>query len=74
MLQVSLDGQHFAEGQFPPGQGINNKAYTILESSTGSVFLHVTTSSKAGGEYGDLFKVRLFFLVLHPRTDVASRG
>ena len=25
-LQVSLDGVHFAEGQFPPGLGIENKA------------------------------------------------
>ncbi|KAL7415743.1 hypothetical protein BDY24DRAFT_337902 [Mrakia frigida] len=55
-LQVSLDGLHFAEGQFPPGMSIENKAYTILESSTDSVFLHVTTSAKDGDEYGSLFK------------------
>lgn len=34
------------------------QAYTILESSTDSVFLHVTTSAKDGDEYGSLFKVR----------------
>ncbi|OXH00162.1 hypothetical protein C370_07356, partial [Cryptococcus neoformans A1-35-8] len=33
-LQVSLDGYHFSEGQFPPNMKIENRAYTILESST----------------------------------------
>lgn len=32
------------------------QAYTILESSTDSVFLHLTTSSVFGAEYGDLLK------------------
>jgi hypothetical protein len=28
-LQVSLDGVHFAQGQFPPGLGIENKAVRL---------------------------------------------
>ncbi|KAH6886020.1 hypothetical protein BKA70DRAFT_1574136 [Coprinopsis sp. MPI-PUGE-AT-0042] len=34
-LQVSLDGVHFASGQFL-------RAYTALESATGALFLHMT--------------------------------
>lgn len=55
-LQVSLDGYKFAEGQFPPTMKIENRAYTILESSTDSVFLHVTMNSENGREYGSIFK------------------
>ncbi|WVO13483.1 hypothetical protein L204_101103 [Cryptococcus depauperatus] len=55
-LQVSLDGYHFAEGQFPPNMKIDNKAYTILESSTDSVFLHVTMNLAVNKEWGSIFK------------------
>lgn len=55
-LQVSLDGYHFAEGQFPPSMRIENRAYTVLESNTDSVFLHVTMSSEDGNEWGSIFK------------------
>lgn len=55
-LQVSLDGYRFAEGQFPPSMRIENRAYTILESSTDSVFLHVTMNSAANKEWGTIFK------------------
>ena len=35
---------------------LENQAYTVLESTTDSVFLHVTTHSLAGSEWGSLFK------------------
>lgn len=35
---------------------LENMAYTVLESSTDSVFLHVTTNSMAGSEWGSLVK------------------
>jgi hypothetical protein len=35
---------------------IENRAYTILESSTDSVFLHVTLSDREGREWGSIFK------------------
>ncbi|WVW85580.1 hypothetical protein I302_107618 [Kwoniella bestiolae CBS 10118] len=55
-LQVSLDGYHFSEGQFPPSMKIENRAYTILESNTDSVFLHVTMNSDISKEWGSIFK------------------
>ncbi|KAG1774364.1 hypothetical protein EV702DRAFT_533144 [Suillus placidus] len=41
-LQVSLDGRTFASGSFPPGMHPDSYAYTVLESSTKSIFLHMT--------------------------------
>jgi len=55
-LQVSLNGIDYAEAQFPPGMRIDNHAYTILESNTDAVFLHMTLSNVAGREWGSLFK------------------
>ncbi|KDQ06635.1 hypothetical protein BOTBODRAFT_181398 [Botryobasidium botryosum FD-172 SS1] len=55
-LQVSLDGKNFAMGQFPPKLGLNNHAYTVLESNTDAVFLHVTMSQTHGAEWGSLLK------------------
>lgn len=53
---MSLDGQNFAQARYPPNLRLENQAYTILESVTNSIFLHVTTSNKNGAAYGDLFK------------------
>ncbi|KAF8523369.1 Oligoxyloglucan reducing end-specific cellobiohydrolase [Hysterangium stoloniferum] len=55
-LQVSLDGKNFATGLFPPSMRPDNHAYTVLESSTDSVFLHLTTSEHRGAEFGHLLK------------------
>ncbi|KAF8325469.1 Oligoxyloglucan reducing end-specific cellobiohydrolase [Cantharellus anzutake] len=55
-LQVSLDGLHYSKGLFPPSMRLDNHAYTVLESSTKSVFLHLTTSDKDGAEWGNLLK------------------
>ncbi|KAG2114629.1 uncharacterized protein F5147DRAFT_834477 [Suillus discolor] len=41
-LQVSLDGRTFASGNFPPGMHPDSHAYTVLDSSTNSIFLHMT--------------------------------
>ncbi|KAG1763561.1 Oligoxyloglucan reducing end-specific cellobiohydrolase [Suillus occidentalis] len=41
-LQVSLDGRTFASGGLPPGMHPDSHAYTVLESSTRSIFLHMT--------------------------------
>jgi hypothetical protein len=35
---------------------LENQAYTILESNTDAIFLHVTTHGQAGSEWGTLFK------------------
>lgn len=55
-LEVSLDGTHFSEAQFPPNMKIDNHAYTILESNTDSVFLHMTINSAKDREWGTIFK------------------
>ncbi|KAI0314429.1 Oligoxyloglucan reducing end-specific cellobiohydrolase [Amylostereum chailletii] len=55
-LQVSLDGLKFATGQFPPSLRPEQHAYTILESSTDSVFLHMTTSEPPSPYWGSILK------------------
>ncbi|KAF9236579.1 hypothetical protein BU15DRAFT_49827 [Melanogaster broomeanus] len=55
-LQVSLNGRTFAAGQFPPGMHPNTHAYTVLESSTGSIFLHMTMSEWPNLFWGNLLK------------------
>ncbi|KZT68685.1 Oligoxyloglucan reducing end-specific cellobiohydrolase [Daedalea quercina L-15889] len=55
-LQVSLDGRTFASGAFPPNLRPDQHAYTILESSTMSVFLHVTTSERPRPYWGSILK------------------
>ncbi|RPD60705.1 Oligoxyloglucan reducing end-specific cellobiohydrolase [Lentinus tigrinus ALCF2SS1-6] len=55
-IQVSLDGRTFAPGEFPPTMRPDQHAYTILESSTMSVFLHVTTSEPPAPFWGNILK------------------
>ncbi|KAI0738712.1 Oligoxyloglucan reducing end-specific cellobiohydrolase [Daedaleopsis nitida] len=55
-IQVSLDGRKFAPGEFPPTMRPDQHAYTILESSTMSVFLHVTTSEPPAPYWGNILK------------------
>ncbi|KZP04862.1 Oligoxyloglucan reducing end-specific cellobiohydrolase [Athelia psychrophila] len=55
-LQVSLDGRTFATGQFPPSMHPDTHAYTILESSTDSVFLHMTMSEAPAPYWGNILK------------------
>ncbi|KAI0794611.1 Oligoxyloglucan reducing end-specific cellobiohydrolase [Fomes fomentarius] len=55
-VQVSLDGRNFAPGEFPPTMRPDQHAYTILESSTMSVFLHVTTSEAPAPYWGNILK------------------
>ncbi|KAG6856320.1 vacuolar protein sorting/targeting protein PEP1, partial [Tephrocybe sp. NHM501043] len=53
-LQVSLDGYNFATGQFPIGMHPETHAYTVLESSTKALFLHMTMSEEP--YYGNILK------------------
>ncbi|GAA99449.1 hypothetical protein E5Q_06148 [Mixia osmundae IAM 14324] len=55
-LRVSLDGKTFAKAQFPPSMRLESQAYTVLESVTDAVFLHVTTHPTKGSEWGSLLK------------------
>ncbi len=54
---TSMDGKNFADAQFPPSLEVpREKAYTVLDSSTHAVFLHVTVNNKEGSEYGSIIK------------------
>ncbi|KDR81165.1 hypothetical protein GALMADRAFT_241725 [Galerina marginata CBS 339.88] len=55
-LQVSLDGKHFTSGKFPPSMHPETHAYTILESSTKSLFLHMTMSEFPAPFWGTILK------------------
>ncbi|PWY66346.1 vacuolar protein sorting/targeting protein 10 [Aspergillus heteromorphus CBS 117.55] len=53
----SVDGRTFAGAQFPPNVDVPvQTAYTVLESSTHAVFLHVTVNNMEGAEYGSIIK------------------
>jgi photosystem II stability/assembly factor-like uncharacterized protein len=56
-LDASLDGTTFADAKFPPKFEVDHQtAYTVLDSSTHSVFLHVTVNPRPDQEYGALIK------------------
>ncbi|KAF9457576.1 Oligoxyloglucan reducing end-specific cellobiohydrolase [Collybia nuda] len=55
-LQVSLDGHNFATGKFPANMHPETHAYTVLESSTNSLFLHMTMSEPPSPYWGNLLK------------------
>lgn len=54
---TSVDGKTFADAQFPPSFEVPvQKAYTVLDSSTHAVFLHVTVNDREGSAYGSIIK------------------
>jgi hypothetical protein len=56
-LDASLNGVDFAEAKFPPKFEVDHQtAYTVLDSSTHAVFLHVTVNPREGQEYGAIIK------------------
>lgn len=56
-LDASIDGKTFADAKFPPKFGVDHQqAYTVLDSSTHSVFLHVTVNGREEQEYGSIIK------------------
>ena len=56
-VDTSIDGQVFADAKFPSNFEVpHQQAYTVLDSSTHAVFLHVTVNNKEGQEYGSILK------------------
>ncbi|KAL3417687.1 Vacuolar protein sorting/targeting protein 10 [Phlyctema vagabunda] len=56
-VDASVDGSTFADALFPHGFNVpHQQAYTVLDSSTHSVFLHVTVENAQGFEYGTIIK------------------
>ncbi|ORX42516.1 Oligoxyloglucan reducing end-specific cellobiohydrolase [Hesseltinella vesiculosa] len=53
-LYVSLDGKSFAPAQFPENFAVTPEAFTIMES-TYSMWIHVSTNTHKGSEYGNIF-------------------
>lgn len=56
-VDASIDGTTFAGAKFPPNFHVSHQsAYTVLDSSTHSLFLHVTVNPKPDQEYGSIVK------------------
>lgn len=56
-VDASIDGKTFAPAEFPKNFNVpHQRAYTLLDSSTHAVFLHVTVGSRDDFEYGRLMK------------------
>lgn len=54
---VTVDGKEFADALFPPDFHVDRQqAYTIIDSSTGALFIHVTTNAARDGELGTILK------------------
>ena len=55
--KTSIDGRTFAHAAWPANFAIKHEtAYTVLDSSTNAVFIHVTVNSNMGNEYGSILK------------------
>jgi photosystem II stability/assembly factor-like uncharacterized protein len=56
-VDASVDGHIFAPAEFPPNFRVEHeRAYTVLDSSTHAVFLHVTVNNERDQEYGTIIK------------------
>ena len=56
-VDASVDGKTFADAMFPSNFHVpHQKAYTVLDSSTHAVFLHVTVENREDFEYGTIVK------------------
>ncbi|KAF8468863.1 hypothetical protein BDZ91DRAFT_847692 [Kalaharituber pfeilii] len=56
-LDASIDGKTFADARFPHNFQVDKQqAYTVLDSVTHAIFLHVTVNPMRGSEYGAIIK------------------
>jgi photosystem II stability/assembly factor-like uncharacterized protein len=56
-VDASVDGRIFAAAQFPKNFQVDHQqAYTVMDSSTHAVFLHVTVNPRPDQEYGSILK------------------
>lgn len=57
LSKVTVDGDIFADADFPHDLKVEpHQAFTVLDSSSKAVFMHVTTNEKPNFEYGQLLK------------------
>ncbi|ODQ78711.1 hypothetical protein BABINDRAFT_8955 [Babjeviella inositovora NRRL Y-12698] len=55
---TSVDGVLFARALFPHDFEVaSQQAFTYIDSTSRAIFMHVTTSAKAGAEFGTLLKL-----------------
>lgn len=56
-VDASVDGKTFADALFPSNFNVPiQKAYTVLDSHTHAVFMHVTVGNQKDAEYGSIIK------------------
>jgi hypothetical protein len=56
-MAVTVDGATFADADFPPRFSTSRTtAYTVVDSITKSIFLHITVNQEDGREFGTLMK------------------
>ena len=56
-MAVTIDGDTFASADFPPQFSAKaTSSYTVLDSVTKSVFLHITTNEEDDREFGTILK------------------
>ncbi|KAG0252396.1 vacuolar protein sorting/targeting protein PEP1 [Actinomortierella ambigua] len=55
VVSTSLDGKNFARVRYPANFDINHPAFTVLDSTTRSVFMSITTNDRSGSKFGNLF-------------------
>ncbi|KAK6455477.1 vacuolar protein sorting/targeting protein 10 [Scheffersomyces xylosifermentans] len=55
--KVTVDGYIFADADFPSDFHVDSEqAYTVLDSQSRAIFMHVTTNSEEGHEFGSILK------------------
>ena len=56
-LDASVDGETFASAKFPANFEVHyQQAYTVLDSSTHAIFVHVTVNDRPEQQYGTVLK------------------
>lgn len=55
--KVTVDGRIFADADFPSDFQVDSQqAYTVLDSASKAIFIHVTTNNEHGHEFGSILK------------------
>jgi hypothetical protein len=70
---VSLNGYDFATADFEPGFPVRD-GYTMLDSSTGNIFMHMIQSSSSSAEFGSLYKSNLNGTFFHKLLDHVNQN
>lgn len=77
-MHVSMDARTFAPISLPPMLDLAHSAYTVLDSVTRAVFLHVTTTrAHARAQWGDIIKSNsngTYFALSLPNVNRNAQG